>query len=608
VSAQPQVPPLEAASRTVLDVTDLRVALSSGAPVVDGVSLQVGKGEILGIVGESGSGKTTTALALLGFTRPGAQIVGGEVTVAGERVPLDGTDARRVRGRLVSYVPQDPLNALNPSLRIQAAVQDMIDAHAGTREVSSVEQALAAVHLPTDRSFLRRFPHQLSGGQQQRVCIAMALVCSPPLVVLDEPTTGLDVVTQARVLEEIDRLRRENETAMIYVSHDLAVVAEVADQIAVMYAGKVVEHGATEQILGRPRHPYTRGLIASIPDHVKPRTLRGIGGVAVGVEDRPAGCAFAPRCAQATERCVAEAPPIEEVDPGRAVRCFHWKKTDVLVLEPAAPPVRESGATPLLAVSDLRAEHPGRPPMVAAQDIDFEIAPGACLALVGESGSGKTTIARCIAGLHQPAAGTIALSGKELAPTARRRGKDDRRWIQIVFQNPYDSLNPRHRVADAISWSARRLRGLDRSECDAEVARLLDLVRLPGRVAGRFPGELSGGERQRVAIARALAAGPQLLICDEVTSALDVSVQAAVLELLGDLQTELDLSLLFITHDLGVVATIADQVIVLEHGRIRERGAVGAVLAAPENEYTRQLIDAAPRLPERDLQLDQPAH
>jgi peptide/nickel transport system ATP-binding protein len=591
----------------VLEVSDLTIALSKGAaPIVDGVSLEVGKGEILGVVGESGSGKTTTALALLGYTRPGARIVGGSVKVAGEQVPLDGDDARKVRGRLVSYVPQDPLNALNPSLRIEAAVKDMIDAHAGNREVASVEQALAAVHLPTDRSFLRRFPHQLSGGQQQRVCIAMALVCSPPLVVLDEPTTGLDVVTQARVLKEISRLRSENETAMIYVSHDLAVVAEVADRIAVMYAGKVVEQGATEQILGRPRHPYTRGLIASIPDHVKPRTLRGIGGVAVGVEDRPAGCAFAPRCAQATARCVAEPPPIEEVDPGRVVRCFEWEKTEILVLEAAVASARGKVESPLLAVSGLRAEHPGRPPMVAARDIDFEIAAGSCLALVGESGSGKTTIARCVAGLHEPAAGTISLSGETLGASARKRSNSDRRRIQIVFQNPYDSLNPRHRVTDAISWPARRLRGLSRAECGAEVARLLELVRLPERVAGRFPGELSGGERQRVAIARALAAEPELLICDEVTSALDVSVQAAVLELLGDLQTELDLALLFISHDLGVVATIADQVIVLEHGQIRERGEVASVLAHPSSEYTRTLIDAAPRLPEHDLELERP--
>ena len=583
---------------TALSVEDLRVELRSGDAIVEDVTLSVGAGEILGLVGESGSGKTTTALALLGYARPGVRIAGGDVLVAGETVSRrDERTARRFRGRLVSYVPQDPGNALNPALRIGRAIQDMLDEHAADREVGSVSSALAAVHLPTTSEFERRYPHQLSGGQQQRVTIAIALVCEPPLVVLDEPTTGLDVVTQARVLEEVDRLRRERGLAMVYVSHDLAVVAQVADRIAVMYAGRVVEEGPSEAVLAEPRHPYTRGLIASIPDHVVPRRLRGMPGVAAGVGERPPGCAFAPRCPQRVARCEEEPPPLEPAGDARLVRCFEWRRTPALEVAERVEARSLSEEAPLLAVEELRAVYGRINPVIAAEDVSFSLPPGACVALVGESGSGKTTIARCIAGLHPPAGGRITLGGELLAARARDRSGEARRRLQIVFQNPYDSLNPRHRVSDAIARPARVLRGLSEAAAQAEVVKLLERVRLPPRLARRFPGELSGGERQRVAIARALAARPDLLVCDEITSALDVSVQAAVLELLGELRAELGLSLLFISHDLGVVATVADTVLVLDQGRVCEEGPVGAILADPQHPYTRRLVEAAPSLP-----------
>jgi peptide/nickel transport system ATP-binding protein len=588
-------------AETTLAVEGLRVELRSGEPIVEDVALTVSPGEILGLVGESGSGKTTTALALLGYARPGVRIASGEISVAGERV--DGArerSARRLRGRLVSYVPQDPGNALNPALRIGSAIQDMLDEHAAHREVGSVASALASVQLPSTPEFSRRFPHQLSGGQQQRVTIAIALVCEPPLVVLDEPTTGLDVVTQARILEEVDRLRRERGLAMVYVSHDLAVVAQIADRIAVMYAGRIVEEGPAGAVLTRPRHPYTLGLVASIPDHVVPRRLRGMAGVAVGVGERPGGCAFAPRCPQKVARCETEQPPLEPTGDGRTVRCFEWQRTPVLAAELEPPARRSAGAEApaLLTVEGLRAVHGRFNPVVAVDGVTFALAQGECLAIVGESGSGKTTIARCVAGLHEPAAGSVALDGEPLAARARSRPKEARRRIQLVFQNPYDSLNPRHRVGDAIARAAQVLRDLDRAESEAEALALLERVRLPARLARRFPGELSGGERQRVAIARALAAQPDLLVCDEVTSALDVSVQAAVLELLASLRAELRLAVLFISHDLGVVATVADRVLVLDRGRVCEEGRVGAVLAAPSHPYTKRLIEAAPRLPE----------
>jgi peptide/nickel transport system ATP-binding protein len=484
-------------------------------------------------------------------------------------------------------------------VRIGRAVQAMLSVHDCER-AGAVEDLLAAVGLPSDARFRRRFPHELSGGQKQRVAIATALACEPPVVVLDEPTTGLDVITQARVLAEIRRIRDDLGVALVYVSHDLAVVAEIADEIAVMYAGRVIEHGPAHELATRPRHPYTRGLVASIPDPALPRRLTSMPGVAAGVGEWPQGCAFAPRCPQVVPACLAAVPPMIPLPGGRAVRCLEHERTPPLAPgHPLSARASAREAVPVLAVEALSAGYGGgRGGALALRDLSFELAAGTCLALVGESGSGKTTAARCIAGLHRPAAGAVRLGGTTLAPHARERTREQRRRVQIVFQNPFESLNPRHRVGQAIMRPARVLRGIAGAEAERELAGLLEQVRLPARVGDRFPGELSGGERQRVAIARALAAQPEVLVCDEVTSALDVSVQAAVLDLLDDLRTRLGLALLFITHDLGVVAAIADDVIVLERGEVRERGPAGRVLVDPADEYTKALIAAAPRLPE----------
>ena len=585
--------------KSILKVDALRLELVTGDPVVEDLSLELAPGEILGLVGESGSGKTTAALALLGYARQGIRLVGGKVWVGGhELTSLREPQLRPLRGRLMSYVSQEPGAALNPSLRIGDAIAHMIQAHLPQRRGAGVVAgALERVELPSAREFQRRFPHQLSGGQQQRVAIAISLVCEPPVVILDEPTTGLDVVTQARILAEVSRLRREVGLGIVYVSHDLAVVASIADRVAVMYAGRVVEEGPTDSVLIEPKHPYTRGLVASIPDHVVPRRPRGMPGVALGVGERPAGCAFAPRCPQRVSRCEMEMPALEQTAAGHRVRCFEWQRTLPLVVGERVE-VREprSLSSPLLLVEDLRAVHRSRHGIVvAADDVSFALASGQCLALVGESGSGKTTIARCVVGLHRPAAGHILLDGARLAPLARQRPKEARRRCQIIFQNPYDSLNPRHRVGHAIARPPRILRDLSEREAEREVARLLERVRLPARLADRFPAELSGGEHQRVAIARALAANPDLLICDEITSALDVSVQAAILELLADLRAELDVALLLISHDLGVVASIADRVLVLERGVVCEEGAVAKLLTSPGHPYTRRLVEAAPR-------------
>jgi peptide/nickel transport system ATP-binding protein len=384
----------------------------------------------------------------------------------------------------------------------------------------------------------------------------------------------------------------------VYVTHNLAVVASIADEIAVMYAGRVVETGPAADVLKAPRHPYTRGLVASIPDFRQPRRLRGIGGVAVGVGGRPPGCAFAPRCEQRRPPCEVAPPPLEPIAPAHRVRCLEWRRTPALELASLADAGTDRDPQPaLLAVESLRAVHRARAgDVVAASEVSFSIARSEAVALVGESGSGKTTIGRCISGLHAPASGRILLDGMALAAHANQRSRRERRQIQIVFQNPYDTLNPRTKIIDEVARPARLLRGIGRRESLADAAALLDQVQLPQRLAQRFPAELSGGERQRVAIARALAAKPSLLICDEITSALDVSVQATVLELLAGLRAELGLAMLFISHDLGVVANVASRALVLESGVVREQGVLGDVLGHPQDDYTKRLIAAAPRL------------
>jgi peptide/nickel transport system ATP-binding protein len=582
----------------VLRLSDLRVDAPNGDAIIEDIAVDLREGEILGLVGESGSGKTTLALSLFGYGRAGAKIRTGEFVLNGERL-ASWSAIRSARGRVISYVPQDSGSALNPSLRVASAIDDMLVEHRGRTDADVRGRVLGMVGLPAATEFQKRYPHQLSGGQQQRVSTAIALVADPRIVVLDEPTTGLDVVTQARLLDELLRLRDEEGVAMLYVSHDLAVVAQIADRVAVMYGGRIVEQGPTEEVLRHPRHPYTRGLLQSIPDHTNPHRLEPMQGVAVGVGDRPQGCTFAPRCPLRQAACTMSMPPLETVGAEHDVRCFEWRAVSDLRLRfvDLESRAHQPDVAPVLNVQDLRAVHRSRSGLVIAADqVSFELQGAECLALVGESGSGKTTIARAIVGLHPLAAGSISLGGVPLAGSAKRRTLDERRRIQIVFQNPSQTLNPRHTVAQTILRPLRVLKGLSRTESDKEVDRLLELVRLPSRLAQRYPTELSGGERQRVAIARALAPSPDIIVCDEITSSLDVSVQAAVLKLLNDLRAELQLSMLFISHDLGVVATIADRILVLEKGRICEEGSIASVLKDPVHPYTQKLLAAAPSL------------
>jgi peptide/nickel transport system ATP-binding protein len=585
---------------TVVDVENLRVVLAStGDDIVDHVSLEIESSHVFGLVGESGSGKTTVGHALLGHARRGLYIAGGSVRIDGVDVlALGPKQCRQVRGTLVSYIPQDPSAALNPALRIQRQLREAIRVHHPELRVADLDERIEAVltdvNLPVDDTFMRRYPHQLSGGQQQRVAIAMAVVCSPKLIVLDEPTTGLDVTTQAQVLATVRRLCIAHGVSALYITHDLAVVGGLAETIGVMYAGRLVEVGQSERLFSRPAHPYTSMLISAIPDVGQRQDLTGIPGSAPPPGARPDGCFFAPRCPLRTDECDQAPPPLRQVEDGHVSRCL--RPEDVVrhqLGRIAGGKTQNSPSPPVLSVSSLSAHH-GKRQVLA--DISLDLPPGACLALVGESGSGKTTLARCVIGLHEPSTGKIVFRGEAVAPRARDRSSDSRRALQYVFQSPMNSLNPRKTIDEIVGTPVELFSGSDRTQVRGEVADALDRVGLPPIIGRRYPGELSGGERQRVAIARALVCAPEVLVCDEITSSLDVSVQAAIVNLLARLQREENLSLLFVTHNLALVRGLADTVVVLRSGRILESGPAGDLLDRPQDPYTRKFLEDTPRL------------
>jgi peptide/nickel transport system ATP-binding protein len=582
-----------------LNITNLRIEVDgSGFDIIDDVNLHIAPGEVLGLVGESGSGKTTVGLAVLGHARRGVKLAGGEVMI-GEAAMLALGDValRQARGRLVTYVPQDPSTALNPALRIQKQLIEVLEFHnfggSDKARQERVVQVMSEVLLPSTPEFLRRYPHQLSGGQQQRVGLAMAFACRPSVIVLDEPTTGLDVSTQAHVLATVRDLCKAHKVAALYVTHDLAVVANLADRVAVMYAGRIVEQGTASELFFNPSHPYTRHLIAAAPDMSTEREMVGLRGRAPGPGRRPVGCSFALRCELATAECRAEFPAEREVGPGRLVRCirpFEIPQSTQHVAVHSSPIA--ASATHALMVRDVCASYTGHQ---VVHNINLAVDRGECLALVGESGSGKTTLSRSIGGLHREWTGEISLGSERLARSARDRTTAQRLRIQYVFQNPYSSLQPRRTVGDSV---ARPLiiGGVSKTEANRKVGEMLERVALTASYANRFPDQLSGGERQRVAIARALVSRPEVLVCDEVTSALDVLVQASIVELLSELRRDLGLAMLFVTHNLPLVASIADQVAVLADGKLVESGPTEKVLRHPEAEYTKRLIADTPQI------------
>jgi peptide/nickel transport system ATP-binding protein len=608
-----------------LQVLELEIRSGRNGPaVVSGISFAVRPGAVLGLVGESGSGKTTVALALLGHTRRGLSVAGGEIRVDGtDLLRLKPAALRALRGAVVSYVPQDPAAALNPALRVGYQLREVLRVHPGRSADpdARIREVLREASLDAAPDLLRRYPHQLSGGQQQRIGLAMAFACRPALIVLDEPTTGLDVSTQRRVLDTVRQLCRGYGVAAVYVSHDLAVVSELADEVAVMYAGRIVETGPAGALFAGPRHPYTRGLLAAVPEPGGDRPLTGIPGQQPPPGRRGPGCAFAARCELVLEQCHHDEPELIPLSAGRtipspeaasphpgtttpspratipslhAVRC--WRAAEVPAARPGLPRPRVAagpGPAALLSVRGVSARYHGVP---ALSGIDLDLPARGCVAVVGESGSGKTTLARCITGLQQDWAGQVMLRGVPLARAARHRPKQVLQQIQYVFQNPYTSLNPRKTVGQIVAEPVQRFLGLPRGEQADRVVQVLEDVALGGSFLARYPDQLSGGERQRVAIARALAAEPDVLICDEVTSALDVSVQAVIVELLRAATAQRQLAMIFITHNLALVRNVAQTAVVLRQGQIVEAGPAEQILAAPASGYTAQLLADSPRL------------
>ncbi len=587
------------ASSIVVD--KLRISMSGGprTAIVDDVSFEIAPGEVLGLVGESGSGKTTVGLAMLGHTRRGVQITGGSVRIGtSEVLKMNEAELAHLRGGLVSYVPQDPAAALNPALTIGTQMREILEAHSfgadAAARTARVAEMMREVALPDQPAFLRRYPHELSGGQQQRVGLAIAFACRPRVIVLDEPTTGLDVTTQAHVLSTVRDLAQAHGVAALYVSHDLAVVGTLANRVAVLYSGRVVEIGPVLDLFQNAAHPYTQRLIFAIPHLTGSRELIGIPGRAPAPARRPQGCTFAPRCSYVQDRCKVSLPELRPIAVGHQVRCVRAEEVRGQMQRHGAEAARDERAAQA-SVLTLYNVNAGYRRATVVHDINFELARQECLALVGESGSGKTTLARSVAGLNAIWTGDIKLNGAPLANAARNRPREQRRIIQYVFQNPYGSLNPRRTIGHIIGQPLE-LFGTHGAAADKKVAEMLDRVSLAASYAYRYPDQLSGGERQRVAIARALVCDPQVLICDEVTSALDVSVQAAIVELLGTLQRDLGLAMLFVTHNLPLVRSIAQRVAVMSHGSIIELGPVDSILSKPEDEYTRRLLSDTPSL------------
>ncbi len=563
------------------------------ADVIDEISFTVQPGNVLGLVGESGSGKTTVALALLGYFKRGLRLGGGKVLVDGQDIlARPEPELAKLRGRTIAYVPQDPASALNPVLKVGTQLREVFAIH--DADPGRLTDVLAEAGLEDPAPILAAYPHQLSGGQQQRVGLAMAFACRPRLIVLDEPTTGLDVTTQRRVLETVRGLCRSYQVAAVYISHDLAVVAEIADQVAVLYAGRLIERGQAREVFASPAHPYTRGLMRAVPVLETTHELHGMAGSPPRPGSRPRGCFFQPRCEFAVPECELRQPAMLTVsDTGHAARCVRATQVAALsgtaVLAGARPaPTDEE---PVLTISGVCVSYSDKPVL---RDVNLVVGPRQSVAIVGTSGSGKTTLARCVVGLHKDWTGTITFAGAELPAGVRRRSQDQLRRIQFVSQNPYSSLNPRHTVGQIVGAPLAHFHKLSAREHQQRIDHALTSVALRASFATRYPDELSGGERQRVALARALVVDPDLLVCDEVTSALDVSVQAAIVELLLRLQAERGLALLFITHNLPLVRSIADDVTVISAGEICERGPVTRVLSEPSHAYTRQLLADVP--------------
>ena len=530
-------------SGPVLTIDDLTVALPSWSDrplAVEGMSIAVDRNEILCVMGESGSGKSVMAKSILGLLpAPQVRVTGGRIEFEGhDLLQASETHMRGVRGGRISMIFQEPMAALNPLMKVGRQIDAIFEIHTGLKPAERRARVIALfadVHLPQPERIISSYPHELSGGQRQRVMIAMALALEPALIIADEPTTALDVTTEAQILSLLKELQTEHGTAVLFITHDFGVVAEIADRVVVMRHGKLVESGRTQRVLRAPQADYTKALVAAVPS-LTPRHVT----------------------------------PIEPPAP---------------VLE-----LRALDKTYAARASLLGAQ---RQEVRAVHEVSLKVPRGHSLALVGESGSGKSTLVRCIVGLEIPDGGEILLEGENIAGLSRKQMRPYRHLVQMVFQDPFASLNPRQRVGDIIALGPMQ-RGTPKAQALAEARELMALVDLQPDAVERYPHEFSGGQRQRIGIARALAMKPKLILADEPVSALDVSVQKQVLDLLDDLRQSLHLSMLFITHDLRVAAHVCDDVLVMRHGQIVERGSTAEIFANPSHEYTRQLLDSVP--------------
>ncbi len=636
----------------MLDVRDLKVALDADAGIVralDGLSLSIERGETFALVGESGCGKSMTALALMRLLPENGRIVEGHIDLRGGDVGTDDTIGgnidvlglpesrmRAVRGGRIGMIFQEPATSLNPVMRVGDQIVEAIVAHTPLRGAAARTQAiewLRRVGIPEPERRIDDYPFRMSGGQKQRAMIAMTLAAEPDFLIADEPTTALDVTIQAQILDLLRDLQRERHMGLLLITHDLAVVAGMAQRVALMYAGQIVEVAAADEFFAAPKHPYAQALLRALPGSGRRgEPLEAIAGTVPPLSQEFAGCRFAPRCTVAMPACAGTRPELVRlvhpgVDPGakggREVRCLLYPGDGSVAVPAAGVPVQTraaladpaptsvsmgAGSAPLLDVQDLRVRFPVRGGVLqrtvgwfnAVDGVSFKVARGQTLALVGESGCGKTTTGKAIVQLLRTLAtieGSATLNGQNLFTLQGAELLAARRQVQIIFQDPFGSLNPRMRVYDLLEEGLIALQGqLDATGRRQRIETLTDQVGLRREALQRYPHEFSGGQRQRIAIARALAVQPQLIVCDEPTSALDVSVQAQILNLLRELQRELGLSYLFITHNIGVVEYIADRVAVMRAGRIEEQGDCSQVLAHPTRDYTRGLLAAVPRL------------
>ncbi|HEX3052168.1 MAG TPA: dipeptide ABC transporter ATP-binding protein, partial [Aggregatilineaceae bacterium] len=581
--------------------------------------IEINAGQIYGVVGESGSGKSTVATAIMRYLPPNGRLESNSVIrfMGDDLADKSRREMQRFWGARLSLVPQNPSAALNPSIRVGEQVAEIVRHHTDlSRSVARqrVIDAFKRVNLADPASLLSRYPHALSGGMQQRVVIAMALITSPQLLILDEPTTSLDVTTEAVILDLVRELIHESRAGALYVTHNMGVIAQICDRVVVMYAGEIMEDASVADLFARPVHPYTIGLLNSIPrlgETKQAAMLQTIPGRPPALTGMPQGCVYEPRCPLAIAICKTK-PPLETPAEGRLVRCHRWHEIARGEISPVdqrhelGEAIRVADRENLLQVDNLtkyfpihrtlgeivRREKPA--PVRAVDGVNLSIQKGRTLGLVGESGSGKTTLARVIIGLEDRTSGTLELMGADIPGDVQDRGKKILAQLQMVFQNPQNSLNPYLTVGQAIRRPLLKLAGLSRADADHEVIRLLEAVNLRPEYAARYPGELSGGEKQRVAIARAFASEPALIICDEPVSSLDVSVQAAVLNLLAQLQQERDTSYLFISHDLAVVGYLADYLAVMYLGQLYEVGYGSDLFQPPFHPYTEALVSAIP--------------